>query len=212
MQPKEGVARRRNRCRQTRETAHRPHHARLDAPAPGVLHALHHKAIATHAEAREREGGTRRVAAQSLACEIIVGGDMDAGVQADALVHDGVGDARGRLGKLVLGALAGVRGRLESRGSPAASPGGSWPRPRCPTAPRSRRPPRGRGGARATSSRARSRTAPSHAAPRAKARAPPRSALCRPWLLSRRRRHRDRASACRASRGAPRAPVRRGVE
>ena len=56
-----------------------------------------------------RESG----AAQSLACEIIVGGDMDAGVQVEALVHGGVGDARGWLGKLVLGALAGVLRHLE---------------------------------------------------------------------------------------------------
>ena len=39
---------------------------------------------------------------------------MDAGVQVEAFVHGGVGDARGRLGKLVLGALAGVLRRLES--------------------------------------------------------------------------------------------------
>ncbi len=62
---------------------------------------------------REREGRTREAAAQSLACETIVGGDMDAGVQVEALVHRGVGDARGRLGKPVLGARAGVLRRLE---------------------------------------------------------------------------------------------------
>ena len=38
---------------------------------------------------------------------------MDAGVKVEALVHGGVGDARGRLGKLVLGALACVLRRLE---------------------------------------------------------------------------------------------------
>ena len=68
MQPKKGVARRRNHCRQTRETLYRRHHALLDAPTPDVLHAVHHQAVATHAQAREREGRTREVAAQSLAC------------------------------------------------------------------------------------------------------------------------------------------------
>ena len=44
---------------------------------------------------------------------------MDAGVYVEALVHGGVGDARGRLGKLVLGALAGVLRRLESAPLPS---------------------------------------------------------------------------------------------
>ncbi len=43
----------------------------------------------THAQARQREGRTREVAAPSLACEITVGGDTDAGVQVEALVHGG---------------------------------------------------------------------------------------------------------------------------
>ena len=38
-------------------------------------------AVATHAQAHEREGITREGAAQLLACEIIVGEDMDAGVK-----------------------------------------------------------------------------------------------------------------------------------
>ncbi len=49
VQPKKGVARRRNHRRQTRETLYRRHHALHDATAPGVLHAVHHQAVATHA-------------------------------------------------------------------------------------------------------------------------------------------------------------------
>ncbi len=63
VQPKKGVARRRNHRRQTRETLYRRHHALLDATAPGVLHAVDDEAVATHAQAREREGRTREVAA-----------------------------------------------------------------------------------------------------------------------------------------------------
>ena len=43
----------------------------------------------THAQARQREGRTREVEAPSLAFEIIVGGDTDAGVQVEALVRGG---------------------------------------------------------------------------------------------------------------------------
>ena len=76
VQPKKGIARRRHHCRQTRETLYRRHHALRDATSTGVLHAGHHEAVATHAQARQREGRTREVAAQSLACEIIVGGEL----------------------------------------------------------------------------------------------------------------------------------------
>jgi hypothetical protein len=44
-----------------------------------------------------------RGAGQPLATGIVVGGEMDAGVQVEALVHRGVGQARWRLRKLGLG-------------------------------------------------------------------------------------------------------------
>jgi len=49
---------------------------------------------------------------------------MDAGVQVEALVHGGVGDARGRLGKLVLGAPALYDG--VSTGGSASASSGPW--------------------------------------------------------------------------------------
>ncbi len=58
VQPKKGVARRRNHRRQTRETLYRRHHALRDAPAPGVLHAVRHEAIATD-DGRMVAGGAR---------------------------------------------------------------------------------------------------------------------------------------------------------
>ena len=68
----------------------RRHHALLDAPAAGVLHAVDDEAVATQAEAGQGEGRACEVAAQSLACDVVVDGDMDARMQVEALVHGGV--------------------------------------------------------------------------------------------------------------------------
>jgi len=43
----------------TPETLYRRHLALLDATAPGVLHAVHHEAVATHAQARARRPDAR---------------------------------------------------------------------------------------------------------------------------------------------------------
>jgi len=113
VQAKKRVARRRHHRRETRETFHGRHDALLDASAPGVLHAVDDEAVAAHAEARQRERRSRKVAAQPLAAPIVVGVEMDASVQVEALVHRRVHDARRWLGKLGLCELAGVPRRLE---------------------------------------------------------------------------------------------------
>jgi len=100
---------------------------------------------------------------------------MRARMQVDALVHHGIPHGRRRTQELGLRGLAALLGRLER--ALAASLRASTLRPRCTTAPRSRRPRRARGrGERATSSRARRCTSATLAAPRGWAREPPRTA------------------------------------
>ena len=74
------------------------HHA-LGYPASrGLLHAVRDVAAAPYAEVREREGWPVEIAAEALASDVVVGFDVDAGVQVEALVRDGVeAHARWRL-------------------------------------------------------------------------------------------------------------------
>lgn len=60
-----------------------------------------------------RERRTREIAAQSLAQEVVVGQDMDARMEIEALVHDGFRNARRRLGRFGFGGLTGILRRLE---------------------------------------------------------------------------------------------------